>query len=387
MPFDAEGSVAVLDRPRLAGGFSPEPRVQPTPPPRRSLLKVARTVARGTYKYVVRPVMPWIFDWAVTRTVRAIRAARSQKAAGHIRHSTFRWRLARLLIASSKQHAFLDRAWISWLFRCVPRGLRQPLARRLLSLSPHYYVYQWTDRYPDECPRGEILRREHERNAASRAEICDKLVSRFLRPGMTVLDFGCGPGFLAREVSAHVAQVIAADVSRGVIACARQLNPADNLRYVANRMSDLSLLGDASVDLVYSFAVFQHLLKGQSFVYFQEFARILKPGGMGICHTILSDARPDAPAAACGWEDPQGPPPQVKLGAIRDVCVQLFTGRPRPQGWVDRRVDLRMVYFTAAEWKALLQRAGFKEVQVVPVSSITDLNDDIGNEHLVTFRK
>src|SRR5207302_2539489 len=131
---------------------------------------------------------------------------------------------------------------------------RQPLARRLLSLSPHYYVYQWTDRYPDDCPRGEILRREHERNAASRAEICDKLVSRFLRPGMAVLDFGCGPGFLAREVSAHVAQVIAAVVSRGGIARAPPPNLADNLRYVANRLSAVSLHCTPSVESLYSFA-------------------------------------------------------------------------------------------------------------------------------------
>src|SRR5712664_1669118 len=112
MAFDSEGPVAVLDRigPAIpSDDFYPEPRAQPSAP---SVLKAARTAARCTYKYVLRPILPWIFDWALTRAVRAVRsaraarAARAQRASAATRRSTFRWRLARLLIASSKHHAF-----------------------------------------------------------------------------------------------------------------------------------------------------------------------------------------------------------------------------------------------------------------------------------------
>jgi 2-polyprenyl-3-methyl-5-hydroxy-6-metoxy-1,4-benzoquinol methylase len=264
----------------------------------------------------------------------------------------------RLLVASSKDHAFLDRAWISWLFRFTPRRLRRPLALRLLSLSPHYWVYQWTNYYAAGLPRGEILRREYERNSASRKEICDKLLSWFLRPEMTVLDFGCGPGFLARWVSPLVAQVIATDVSRGVLACAGQINPADNLRYVRNGLSDLAGVGDCSVDFVYSFAVFQHLLKGHSLAFLREFARVLKPGGTGAIHSILKE-----PEAAPRYPDPGS------------------------AGWIARRVNLRMVYFSAAEMAALLAQAGLADVQIVRVDTLAAINDDIGQEHLVTFRR
>src|SRR4030042_6477172 len=106
---------------------------------------------------------------------------------------------------------------------------------------------------------------------------------------MTALEFGCGAGFLARQASEHVRKVFATGVSRGVIACAGHLNAAPNVSYVRNGLSDLHAIADASIDLVYSFAVFQHLRKKQTLAFFKEFARVLKPGGLGVCHTILRD--------------------------------------------------------------------------------------------------
>jgi 2-polyprenyl-3-methyl-5-hydroxy-6-metoxy-1,4-benzoquinol methylase len=268
------------------------------------------------------------------------------------------WRLMRLLIASSKDHAFLDRPWISWLFRVTPRRPRRPLALRLLSLSPHYWVYQWTNYYAADLSRGEILRREYQRNAASRKEICDKLLRRYLRPEMTVLDFGCGPGFLARWASELVAKVIATDVSRGVIACAKQINPADNLCYINNGLWDLAKVRDSTIDFVYSFAVFQHLLKDQSFAFLKEFARVLKPGAVGALHSIL--------------KEPHAAPRYPEQNA---------------NGWIAKRVNLRMVYFSAAEMEKLLAKAGLVDVEIARVETLAEIADDIGQEHLVTFRR
>jgi ubiquinone/menaquinone biosynthesis C-methylase UbiE len=264
----------------------------------------------------------------------------------------FGWRLARLLIASSKEHAFLDRGWLPWLMKCGPRRWRKAMALRLLSLSPHYWMHQWLDCYPLEMPRCEVLQREHERNLTSRQELCDKLLRRYLRPSMTVLDFGCGPGFLAKAVSAHVRQVVAADVSRGVIACAAALNGADNIRYVANASTNLAAVANASIDLVYSFAVIQHLRKEQTAVFFREFARVLRRGGQGAIHFILGQS------------------------AVHEH-----------DGWEVGRVEVRMVSFTEEEIIGLLHQAGFTDVRVVPVSSLCDIDDNIGSEHLVLFQR
>jgi ubiquinone/menaquinone biosynthesis C-methylase UbiE len=271
----------------------------------------------------------------------------------HQRRPTRLWRLLRFVAASSKAHAFLDRFWIAWLFALCPRKRRRDLALHLLSFSPHYWVYQWTGMYPPERTWEEVLEGEFHRNAASRRELSEKLLSRFFQPHMTVLDFGCGPGFLAKETSRRVARVVASDVSRGVIACAKQLNPAPNLTYVTNGVADLRRVPDASIDLIYSFAVLQHLCKRQTRAFAGEFARVLKPGGMGLCHTILRD-----PSQANEYN---------------------------PKGWLQKRVMLRMVYYSESELRTMLAEAGFVDVQVRDVSTLADIHDDIGREQVVTF--
>ncbi len=268
------------------------------------------------------------------------------------------WKLMRALIARSKEHAFLDRAWIGWLLRLTPPRLRRSLALRLLSLSPHYWVYQWSSRYPVEYRREAVLEHEFRRNARSREEICEKLLRKFVRPTDSVLDFGCGPGFLARAISPYAAKVVGADVSRGVVACARQLNPASNLSYVANRPSDLAAVPSGSMDLIYSFAVFQHLRREQTECFLREFVRILKPGGRGLYHTIL-----------------------------KVPGVDQYTGESDSGKWLEKDISLRMVYLTDEEHRSLLGRLGFVNIAIEPISKLCQIDDDIGNEHLVRFEK
>ena len=285
-------------------------------------------------------------------------AARSVDPACSRRHNhqpTMLWKFLRFVVASSKDHAFLDRAWVPHLLRLCPRNQRRQLALHLLALSPHYWIYQWTNKYPARFSRNDVLEHEYQRNADSRRQLCDLVLRQFLRPEMAVLDFGCGPGFLARWASEYVAHIVASDVSRGVVACAGELNSAPNLDYVTNGVSDLRNVQNSSIDLAYSFAVFQHLHKEQTRAFLNEFARVLKPGGQGVCHTIL-----------------------------KDVSQAKEYG---PQGWVEQRVMLRMVYYTHDEWHQMLGEAGLENVEIKDVSNYADIDDDIGGEQLVTFRR
>lgn len=261
------------------------------------------------------------------------------------------WQLARVAVTGSTRQAFLDRRWIPWLLRAAPQGRRRGIALRILSLSPHYFIYQW-DGYPG-APRASVLEAEFERNRASRSVLAERLVVPRVDPGSSVLDFGCGPGFVAREVSERVpaATVIALDISVGTLACASELNPGP--QYRCSRDSRLPL-ADASLDFVYSFAVFQHIEFSEWPGYFAAFFNALRPGGRGLCHVALAD----------------GPPPrQQRVAGIRGLYSLLYQE-------------------TSSEFvRGVLADAGFVDVELWPTIELAVLDDDIGRSHIATFVK
>lgn len=265
-----------------------------------------------------------------------------------------RWQLARVAFSGSAKQEFLKGRWIEWILRLTPRKIRRPLALRILALSPHYFVYQWTDRYPANRTRADVLEAEFQRNRASRGEICDQLLAPHLSREMTVLDFGCGPGFLAGEVARHVERTVAVDVSRGAIACARQLNDASNIAFKVNLGPRLDGIDSHSVDLVYSFAVFQHLSREQSLQYLAEFARILKPGAKALCHFII-----------------QGRPEKKNDDVVGSSRWSLVN-----------RYKVRLVAYAATELHDMVAQADFAQCTIVPISEVAKLNDEIGSQHL-----
>lgn len=58
-----------------------------------------------------------------------------------------------------------------------------------------------------------------------------------------------------------------------------------------------------------------------------------------------------------------------------------------PNGWMKKRIMLRMVYYSEDEVRRLLAEAGFTDVQINNISDLTDIDDDIGSEQLATFRR
>lgn len=288
---------------------------------------------------------------------------------------SFAYRLARLLLGSSERQAFLDRAAIPWLFRLVPRRFHHALGVRLLSLSPHYFIYQHnTEVYPTWMTREQILDAEYRRNAESRRKLGEGIIRPYVRKDMTVLDFGCGPGFVAKAVSPYAGRVIGTDISRGVIAIARAINGAANVEYVHHAGTQLHRIADASIDLVYVFAVFQHLTLAETRSVFREFRRVLKPGGQGVCHVVFS---PNENARAL--EESVSNKEEGKL--VRKGIL----GKVRRR--IQQRLALRMVYAQPAEMRQLLEETGFRDIHFARVGELAEINDDIGKEHLMIFRK
>lgn len=95
------------------------------------------------------------------------------------------------------------------------------------------------------------------------------------------LEIGCGVGRLGRELAPRCGRWIGADISENMIAIARErTRHLPNVEFTALTRTALDAFPDNSLDKVYSHAVFIHLDKVDLFLYLQEIARVLKPGGL-----------------------------------------------------------------------------------------------------------
>ena len=103
--------------------------------------------------------------------------------------------------------------------------------------------------------------------------------------GRTVLDLGCGGGFMSEALAARGAKVIGVDVSRGAIGVAKRHAASGGLaiRYLVASGEGLPL-PDASVDCVVCVDVLEHVRSLDQVL--DEVRRVLRPGGVFLFDTI-----------------------------------------------------------------------------------------------------
>jgi SAM-dependent methyltransferase len=103
-----------------------------------------------------------------------------------------------------------------------------------------------------------------------------------LRPGLDLLDVGCGPGTLTVDLATRVApggDVLGIDVADDVVAAAEQEARArgvDNVRFAPGDFRALGL-GPGSFDVVHAHQVLQHLREPVEAL--EEMARLARPDG------------------------------------------------------------------------------------------------------------
>lgn len=112
--------------------------------------------------------------------------------------------------------------------------------------------------------------------------------------GLTVLDAGCGTGYLSNKLAEAGARVIGVDFSEQMIALARKDYPARELR--VDSCAALATVPDSSIDLVVSNYVLMDT------PYLDEtvvaFRRVLRPGGAAVLvfsHPCFPGGRADSP--------------------------------------------------------------------------------------------
>lgn len=102
-----------------------------------------------------------------------------------------------------------------------------------------------------------------------------------IRPGLTILDAGCGNGYMSRAFSAALANtgtVYALDPDEEAIATLQQGTAGTNIQAIVGDITATTPLADASVDIVYTATVVHGFTPEQMAGFRSELIRILKPG-------------------------------------------------------------------------------------------------------------
>ena len=99
-----------------------------------------------------------------------------------------------------------------------------------------------------------------------------------LRPGLDLLDVGCGPGTITVDLAARVApgRVVGLDPAADVIAQAAANAPSTNVEFCTGNVYALDF-GDESFDVVHAHQVLQHLTDPVAAL--REMCRVLRAGG------------------------------------------------------------------------------------------------------------
>ena len=102
-----------------------------------------------------------------------------------------------------------------------------------------------------------------------------------LRSTDRVLELGCGLGRIGRQMATECAHWTGVDISQSMIDHAQErLKDHDNVSLYALERSSLDMFDDDSFDKAYSMAVLCHMDKEDLFLYLEELARVVRPGGL-----------------------------------------------------------------------------------------------------------
>jgi SAM-dependent methyltransferase len=192
--------------------------------------------------------------------------------------------------------------------------------------------------------------------------VVDHLLRPHLNSDSTVLDYGCGPGFLVASSAKYSRRVIACDISKGVLECARTVNAHPNAEYLYVPPTGRLAIEADSVDLIYSFAVIQHIEDAVLEKVLVEMRRVMKSGARALIHVVLHGA----PGAA-GWRTETDWRSDHTLAGRAKWLVGLHCFSRDPNAIIE-----------------MVTKAGFRDVHVDAID-IPDLDDDIAHQHILSF--
>lgn len=189
--------------------------------------------------------------------------------------------------------------------------------------------------------------------------------------GRTVLDLGCGEGYVARQLKSRGAErLVGMDISEEMIrhAVERETREKLGIRFFPGDACDLGMFADGSFDLVVAVFLFNYLNREQCASVMAEVMRVLRPGGrfvFAVPHPSLAFLRPEEP-----------PFYFERKGA------GYFSGRDRNfEGRIWRRdgesVPVRCVHKTLEDYFWCLRSAGFMSLPDLAELRVTEEHVDL----------
>ena len=136
-----------------------------------------------------------------------------------------------------------------------------------------------------------------------------------------ICDLGCGPGQIARHLADRGAAVVGVDLSEGMLAQARRLNPG--IAFQQGDMRALTTVPDGAWAGIAAFYSIIHIPRAQLVSALTELRRVLQPGGLLL------------------------------------LAFHLGEGELHLDTWWERPVNAEFVYFQTAEMLTALAAAGF----------------------------
>ena len=159
-----------------------------------------------------------------------------------------------------------------------------------------------------------------------------RMLSSHLKPGMTLLELGCGTGSFTRELARSGAEVFAIDVSPELLEIANANCSAPNVQYQIQNAYALTY-SEGTFDSVVGSSVLHHL---EIEAAIRDMYRVLKPGG-----TIY-------------FTEPNMLNPQIAI--------------QKNIPWIKRKLGDSPDETAFFRWplRRLLQRTGYREVRIDP---------------------
>ncbi len=202
----------------------------------------------------------------------------------------------------------------------------------------------------------------------------DLLSMEGLKPGHTLVDFGCGTGRLAMHAIPALSggMYIGIDISDTFLKRARELihqrfpELACAVRWIKQTAPQFPL-EDRSVDMICAFSVFTHMEHEDSYLYLKEAARIVRPGG----RFIFSCLPMNLEVSKRIFVEQASMDLQTRWSRPRNVTtsVDLMNEISRMAGWTLVRWydgNVRNIGSPGGETKALGQSACVLEIAKTP---------------------